>query len=190
MARILNRVVDTWIIRKKPKSLSFCALIIEAYLLLSTVTEGMDTMKTSQFTKKIGTAILGLSLMSGLGFAMSTTAQAQDPWGRWQQGRDNRQDRRDDRRDNRRGRRRSNDDYPNWGGSFQLRQTALNAGYNEGIKEGRKDRQKNRRYNFRDVSSYQKATKDYDSKYGERELFRRYFREAFENGYDAGYNGY
>ena len=47
----------------------------------------------------------------------------------------------DRNRDNNRGRgRRSNDDYPNWGGSFQLRQTALNAGYNEGIKEGRKDR--------------------------------------------------
>jgi len=89
-----------------------------------------------------------------------------------------------------RGRRRSNDDYPNLGGSFQLRQTALNAGYNEGIKEGRKDRSKNRRYSARDFSAYRNATKDYSSRYGDRELYRQYFRMAFENGYDAGYNGY
>src|SRR5204862_7925487 len=36
------------------------------------------------------------------------------------------------------------DGYPNWGGSFDLRQTALNAGYNEGSKEGRNDRDHNR----------------------------------------------
>ncbi len=36
------------------------------------------------------------------------------------------------------------DGYPNWGGSFDLRQTALNAGYNEGSKEGRNDRSHNR----------------------------------------------
>jgi hypothetical protein len=145
-------------------------------------------MKTRQLKKKIGAAILGLSVMAGLGFATNTTTQAQNLWPQDQRDRNRDQDRNQDR--NRRGRRRSNDDYPNWGGSFQLRQTALNAGYNEGIKEGRKDRSKGKRYNFRDSSTYQKATKDYNSRNGDRELHRRYFREAFENGYDAGYNGY
>lgn len=150
-------------------------------------------MKTSQLQKKIGTAILGLSLILGVGIATSGTAQAQDPWGRWQQDRRDRdRDYRD--RDRNRGRRgRSNDDYPNLGGSFQLRQTALNAGYNEGIKEGRKDKNRNRGYNsrnFRDFNAYQKATKDYDSRYGDRSLYQRYFRMAFERGYEAGLNGY
>jgi hypothetical protein len=146
-------------------------------------------MKTRQLTKKIGTAILGLSVMAGIGFATSTTTQAQSPWQQYQRDRDrDNQDRnnQDRNRDNRRGRgRRSNDEYPNWGGSFQLRQTALNAGYNEGIKDRNR-----RRHDFRDFSAYQKATKDYNSRDGDRELYRRYFREAFQNGFDAGINGY
>jgi hypothetical protein len=152
----------------------------------------MHKMKTSQLQKRIGTAILGLSLLLGVGFAMSSTAQAQDPWGRWQQDRRNRdRDYRD--RDYRRGRRGYGDDYPDLGGSFQLRQTALNAGYNEGIKEGRKDRNRNRGYysrDFRNFNAYQKATKDYDSRYGDRYLYQQYFRMAFERGYDAGTQGY
>ncbi|HEY0003542.1 MAG TPA: hypothetical protein VGB17_01935 [Pyrinomonadaceae bacterium] len=106
----------------------------------------------------------------------------------WRRDRDRDRDR-DGRRRNRRGGR-SQDDYPDYGGSFQLRQTALNAGYNNGIEAGRKDRRKGNRYEFRDEGEYQKATKDYNSRYGDRELYRRYFRMAFENGYDAGYNGY
>src|SRR6185437_8142870 len=121
---------------------------VEARSLLSILAEGMHKMKTSQLQKKIGTAILGLFLILGVGIATSSTAQAQDPWGRWQQ---NRRDRDRDYRDrdvnNRnRGRRGRDDDYPNLGGTFQLRQTALNAGYNEGIKEGRKDNNRNRGY--------------------------------------------
>ena len=116
--------------------------------------------------------------------------------GRWDRD-DQRRGRRDDDdwdrngEDRRRGRRRrGNDDYPNWGGGFQLRQTALNAGYNNGIEEGRKDRQRRERFDYRDEGDYQKATKDYSSRLGDRELYRRYFREAFVNGYEAGYNGY
>jgi hypothetical protein len=77
------------------------------------------------------------------------------------------------------------DGYPNWGGSFDLRQTALNAGYNEGSKEGRNDRSHNRYHNYSDFSAYRNANKDYNSRYGDRELFQRYFRLAFENGYDT-----
>lgn len=63
------------------------------------------------------------------------------------------------------------------------------AGYNEGIKEGRKDRQKGSYRDFRSFSAYQKATTDYSSKLGDRELYRRYYREGFENGYSDGLNG-
>jgi len=81
------------------------------------------------------------------------------------------------------------DRYGTYGGSFQLRQTALNAGYNEGIKVGREDRGRNRGTDFRNSGAYQEATKDYSSGLGDRELYRRYYREGFENGYNDGYNG-
>ena len=109
---------------------------------------------------------------------------------RWERRRD-RRDRRQERREERRARRgNSYDGYPQLGGSFQLRQTALNAGYNEGIKEGRKDRDRNERYDFSDESTYQKGTKDYSSRLGDRYLYQRYLRMAFENGYNDGYSGY
>jgi hypothetical protein len=151
---------------------------------------------------------MGLFFLFGFVATLNTTAQAQyrndqDETYRRDQDRDRDRDRdrdwdrdrdRRDRRDrNRRGGwhgRRGNDDYPNYGGSFQLRQTALNAGYNEGIKEGRNDRRKGDRYDFRDEREYQRASKDYSSRYGDRDLYSRYFRMAFENGYDAGWNGY
>jgi len=89
---------------------------------------------------------------------------------------------------NRRGR--NWDRYGSYGGGFQLRQTALNAGYNNGIQEGRKDRSRGDRFDYRDEGDYQKATEDYSSRFGDRELYRRYFREGFANGYEDGYRGY
>src|SRR5437868_353722 len=77
------------------------------------------------------------------------------------------------------------DGYPNWGGSYQLRQTALNAGFNEGSKEGRNDRNRNRLRNYDDFDAYRNATKDYSSRLGDSDLYRRYYRVAFEHGYDA-----
>lgn len=77
------------------------------------------------------------------------------------------------------------DGYPNWGGSYQLRETALNAGYNEGQKEGRSDRSHNRYRNYSEFSAYNDATKDYSSKLGDRDLYQRYYRAAFESGYDT-----
>ena len=182
-------------------------------------------MKTSQLTKKIGGAILGLVMIVGIGLAFGTTAQAQyrnDPyqdrnrrlererlererlererleqeriWQSQNQGQNNdewwrNQNGQWGRNRNRRNGR-NGDGYGNYGGTFQLRQTALNAGYNEGIKEGRKDRQSRDRYEFRDENAFQKASKDYSSRLGDRGIYSRYFREAFQNGYDAGYNGY
>jgi len=99
-----------------------------------------------------------------------------------------REERQDERRDDRRGR--DWDRYDNYGGSYQLRQTGLNAGYNEGIEEGRNDRKRGDRFDYRDESDYRNATKDYSSRLGDRELYRRYFREGFANGYEDGYRGY
>ena len=82
------------------------------------------------------------------------------------------------------------DRYGQYGGSFQLRQTALNAGYNEGIKQGRKDRSRRRRSDFRDNSAYRNADHDYNSRLGDKELYRRYYREGYENGYYDGLNGH
>ena len=124
-------------------------------------------MKMVKIEKKIAGTLLAFALLAGVGISLSTTANAQYNG------------------QNRRGR--SNDNYPNWGGSFDLRQTALNAGYNEGMKEGEKDRSRNRRSNYDNFSAYQKADKDYNSRYGDRELYSRYYREAFKNGYDTGF---
>lgn len=142
-------------------------------------------MKSNQLQSgRIGGAILVFSLLFGIGIALSTTAHAQYP------NDPNAQDRgrNDNGNQNRRGR--NWDQYGNYGGSFQLRQTALNAGYNEGIKQGRSDRNKRNSNSYQGQSAYQKATKDYSSRLGDRELYRRYYREAYENGYDAGVNGY
>jgi len=160
-----------------------------------------------QQKNKIGGAILGFSLLFGFGATAAITAQAQGLSARLnltQQDRDQRdrdynQDQRDrdrdrdyDRdRDRNRGRRhgRNNDGYPNLGGNFQLRQTALNAGYNEGIKEGRNDRRRNRTSDFRSFNSFRRADKDYNRRNGDKELHRRYFQMAFETGYNDGLDG-
>jgi hypothetical protein len=84
---------------------------------------------------------------------------------------------------------RTTDNYSNFGGSYQSRQTALNAGYNEGVKAGREDRQRGR-YNPQGHSAYSSASKDYNSRYGDRASYAQYFREAFINGYADGYRGY
>lgn len=136
-------------------------------------------MKTDQSQSRIGNAFLVFSLLFGIGIVLVTDTQAQNQDDRYAQDR-NRSDNRDQ---NRRGR--NWDRYGNYGGSLELRRTALNAGYNEGIKEARKDRGNGSRTEHRNLSSYQKATKDYSRRLGDRELYRRYFREAFEDGYNA-----
>ena len=103
-------------------------------------------------------------------------------------GRNRDRDRGDNNNDRRRGR--DDDGYGNYGGSFQLRQTALNAGFNEGVKQGRKDRSSRNGNGYQRQNTYQQATKDYSSSLGDREVYRRYFREAYEHGYEDGYAGY
>lgn len=163
-------------------------------------------MKSHYFKKIAGAAIMAFSLI--LGFAATSTVQAQYSYpdyrnrqedDRYRRDQDDRyrrdqdRNRRDDDRWDRRGRGRW-DGYPNWGGGFDLRQTALNAGYNAGAKEGRNDRNRRRGYgyytDFGRFSSYRSADKDYNGRFGDKELYRRYFRMAFENGYADGLRGY
>jgi len=147
--------------------------------------------------------VFSLSLILGIGVAASSQAHAQyrDPnwqrdqsrrqpdWEREQRRRDRQSDR-DGRRSDDRGYRGDTAEQYNWGGSYQLRQTALNAGYNEGIKEGRADRSRGERFEYRDESDFRSANKDYNSRLGSRELYAQYFRQGFANGYTDGYKGY
>jgi hypothetical protein len=126
-------------------------------------------VKIKQLPKKIAGLMFGFTLLLGIGIGSSTTVNAQDRNG------DGYQDRRD----------RNWDRYGNYGGSVELRQTALNAGYNEGVREGINDRQNNRRSSYQNSNAYQRATKDYSRNLGDRDLYRRYFREAFVNGYNV-----
>src|ERR1044071_3817774 len=86
-------------------------------------------------------AIVGFILLFGIGIFSSTTGHAQDR--KW-------------------------DRYGNYGGSVELRQTALNAGYNQGIRAGNDDRQNRRQSNYRNSSVYRRATQDYNSRLGDR----------------------
>ena len=145
-------------------------------------------MKTNYFKKFAGTTIMAGSMI--LGLSSLASVQAQNPYQDYryrQQQQQNDRWRRDQNQNRRRG---SYDSYPNWGGN-EFRQTALNAGYNEGLKQGRSDR--NRRWgrgnDFRNSSSYRNANKDYNSRFGNRDLYSRYFRMAFETGYQDGLNG-
>ena len=151
-------------------------------------------MESNNFMKRITGAVFALSLLIGVGVASSVTTNAQSDQYRRQQDRDYRDQQQQRNRDrgydnDRNGRGRNNDGYGNYGGSNQLRQTALNAGANEGNKAGRDDQRHNKRFDFRDSNTYQKATKDYSSRLGDKETYRRYFQEAYEHGYSEGYRG-
>jgi len=120
-----------------------------------TMEDKMDRIEPSRIMKVAVTAFF--MLVIGVAACMDTAAQRRRNW----------------------------DGYPNWGGSFDLRQTALNAGFNEGSKEGSRDRSRNRISNYSDFSTYRDANKDYSSRLGDRDLYQRYFRTAFEHGYDT-----
>ena len=161
-------------------------------------------MKINLLTKRVIGFVFALSLLLGIGMTAGSEAQAQwqDPnWRRQQEREQIRRQReweRDQRRRDRQTRRDSRDDrydryddgYGYYGGSFQLRQTALNAGYNEGIKEGRKDRNNGDRFEFRDEEDFRNANTDYSSRLGSKALYQQYFRQGFQNGYTDGYRGY
>jgi hypothetical protein len=151
-------------------------------------------MKSKYLKNKIGGAVLGLSLLAGIGIASAPTTQAQwplNPQIRRTQTYDPYQVQRNRQYRNRNWRNNNNgDNYPNYGGSFDLRQTALNAGYNNGLEAGRRDRQRAGYHDINSQREFQRASKDYSSRLGDRNLYTEYFRLAFQRGYDAGYQGY
>jgi len=77
------------------------------------------------------------------------------------------------------------DGYGNQGGSYELRQTALNSGYNEGLKDGRDARRHGGYSRSRNVNSL----KDYNSRMGDRSTYQQYFMQAYQNGYADGLRG-
>src|SRR5438128_9409786 len=159
-----------------------------AYSLRRALAE-VGNMKLINVTK-LGGAILGLLLLLGIGVMSSMTAQAQYPYpnqDQYRRDRDRNNDRyrdrnydpyrnrdydRDQDRYGQRSRGRNWDGYRNYGGSYELRQTALNAGYNEGVRGGRNHRQHNRRSYFRNNGAHPKDTKEYKSGMG----CRRYYQ--------------
>ena len=167
-------------------------------------------MTHNRAASTFGKLFLAFSLLFGIGIWTSTTAQAQWQDDRYEsqrereyrreQRRRQREQRRDQRRQNRdyygnngygnNGYGRDRDGYGNYGGSYDLRQTALNAGFADGVKEGRRDRERRERYDYSDEDRYREATRDYSSNKGDRYTYQRYYREAFSHGYDDGYNGY
>lgn len=167
-------------------------------------------MRHNRAASTLGKLFLAFSFLFGIGIWTSTTAQAQWQNDQWQNDRYSRQNEREYRREQRRRERemrreqrrqsrdygydngygRDRDGYGNYGGSFDLRQTALNAGFADGVKEGRKDRERRERHNYSDEDKYREADRDYSSSKGDRYTYQRYYREAFANGYDDGYNGY
>lgn len=144
-------------------------------------------MNLINLKNKFAGALFAFALLFGIGLSTSFTAQAQYPqYDRYRRESDQR---RNSNWRNRRGDR-FNDGYSDLGGSFELRQTALNAGANAGIKAGRDDRRKGRANEFRDERAFLKATKDYSTKLGDLGLYRTYFRQAFANAYADGYTGH
>src|SRR6266436_1924239 len=116
-------------------------------------------MKLNNLKETIGGLLLGFSLLLGIGIMSSVTAQAQyrnDDY--YRRNRDYNRDQRRREILNDRYRRSSGDSYPNYGGSFELRQTALNAGYNEGLKEGRKDRNRANNYGYAYCDGYSNSS--------------------------------
>jgi hypothetical protein len=139
--------------------------------------QGGVGMKSDDLQNRVGSAFLVFSILIGIGLAMSQQVQAQSQDDRYAGERRN-----NDGHQNQRGR--NWELYGSYGGSTELRQTALNAGYNEGISDARRDREAGRAADLRGQSTYQRATKGYSSSIGDRDLYRRYFREAFEDAYD------
>jgi hypothetical protein len=170
-------------------------------------------MRQNRAASKLGKLFLAFSLLFGIGVWTSTTAQAQWQDDRYesQREREYRREQRRREREARRDQRRQNrdyygnsgygygnngygyrdaDGYGNYGGSFNLRQTALNAGFADGHKEGRKDRERRDRYDYTDEGDYRSGDRDYSSRLGDKDIYRRYYREAFSHGYADGYGGY
>ena len=128
-------------------------------------------MKSTNLTKKIGSAILGLTLLVGIGVMSGTTAQAQ-----WPSNRD---------RDYGRNR----DDRYRRGGNYGY-QVARDRGYQAGLSTGQSDSQRGQSFNPQRSHYYRNATDGYDRYYGNREAYKQAYRDAFVRGSEDGFRRY
>jgi hypothetical protein len=173
-------------------------------------------MSSNRFRGTIGGAILGFSLLLGIGFLSSTTVQAQynrddDYYGRdrdrdWRRNRnrDRRRDRdrrRNDDRYGRNGQYGNDGQYGNYGrngqygnnGGYDYRniyRVAINNGYQAGLNTGSSDGQRGQSYNPQRSRYYRNADYGYNSSYGHKDNYRQAFREGFVRGYQEGYQRY
>ena len=174
-------------------------------------------MNTNHLKGKIGRIIMAFSLLLGIVIASGVTTQAQyqqypndDYWRQQRQyEREQRRRQREYQREQMRRQREAsrygnydyndtgygnygNNGYGNYGYGvpYEVQQTALNAGYNAGIRAGRSDRSRGRGFDYADQSAFRNATTDYNSRFGDIELYRQFFRQGFVNGYTDGYRGY
>ena len=129
-------------------------------------------MKLVYSSKKIGGYLLAFFLLFGIATVASSTVQAQYPWGRERDRRDDRY--RDDRyrRDDRNG------------NGYQI---ARQQGYSYGMNVGAADAQRNQSYSPQRSRYWRNATEGYSSSYGNRGQYKQVFRNAFEQGYREGF---
>ena len=157
-------------------------------------------MKLNYSSKKLGGYLLALFLIIGFATIASTSVQAQYPWGRDRDYRDDRyrrdRDYRDDRyrrdRDYRNDRYRRDRDYDRYGrGRYGYGyETARQQGYSYGVNVGAADAQRGQSYNPQRSRYWRNATEGYSSSYGNKGRYKQVFRDAFEQGYRDGWQRY
>ena len=120
-------------------------------------------MKSTRIKGIVGAAILGFTVMAGIG-AASGTAQAQYGYG---------QGRRGDRYDR-----------------DQLYRVAREKGHQDGQYEGENRARERKSYDPYKTNSYKKAIDGYNSRMGNKSDYQRTFREAYLRAYEEGYRRY
>jgi hypothetical protein len=111
---------------------------------------------------KIGSALLGLSLLVGAG-AMASTASAQ---GRYDRGRYDR------------------------GYGYDVRRIAEDQGFKDGIWEGGNRARDRRSFDPYSTNSYRKAIDGYDRSMGDKNFYQQAYRQAYLRGYEQGFRQY
>ena len=144
-------------------------------------------MKSKYMMSRIGTAVMGIALLFGIGMVSTASAQVQGPWG---QNRDYRRDRDQRDRDSRRNRddRYGNDRYGR-GGNYGY-QVARDRGFQDGLQTGANDGSRRQSYDPQRSHYYRNATYGYDRSYGNKEAYKQAYRDGFTRGYDEGFRRY
>jgi hypothetical protein len=65
--------------------------------------------------------------------------------------------------------------------------TAFDIGARDGFEKGREDAEKNRSFDARRHKWYREGDRDYNSRYGPREVYKDEYRRGFIAGYERGY---